>query len=175
MRMQLLLEGKLRTVVLVEKDGSGRFSGELDGQPVELDATLIAPGVVSLILRSGPFAGRAFRCIFTQDAAGHNGKSLSMGAKAFAYQLHDPRSLNARKKRLGGTEETLMIKASMAGRVVRVLVQAGSEVQAKEGVVVIEAMKMQNEIRAPRTGRISEIRVGEGEMVSAGQVLAVIE
>ena len=63
----------------------------------------------------------------------------------------------------------------MAGRVVRVLAEAGSEVAAHDGVVVIEAMKMQNELRSPRAGRVAELRVAAGEMVSAGQVLAVIE
>ena len=176
MKTQLLVDGKLRTALLEESfAGSGAYEGELDGQAVTLDAVLIAPGVVSLILRSGPLTGRSFRCIFTQDASEVNGKAVTMGNSTFAYQVHDPRSLNARKKRAGHSEETLLIKASMAGRVVRVLVEAGSEVQARDGIVVIEAMKMQNELRALRAGRITEIRVSAGEMVTAGQVLAVLE
>ena len=176
MKMQLLIEGTLRTVILEEAvTGSGRYRGELDGTAFEMDAALVAPGVVSLILRSGPLAGHAFRCVFTQDASGLNGKTVTVGESTFAYQLHDPRSLNSRKQRAGGGEDILLIKASMAGRVVRVLVEAGDSVEARDGVVVIEAMKMQNELRAPRAGRIAEIRVSAGEMVSAGQVLAVIE
>jgi biotin carboxyl carrier protein len=176
MKMQLMMEGALRTVVLSEDGtGSGRYCGELDGTPVEMDAALIAPGVVSLILRSGPLAGHAFRFLCTHDASGLNGKTVTAGEQSFACQVHDPRSLNSRKKRAGVGEDTLLIKASMAGRVVRVLVEAGDSVEARDGVVIIEAMKMQNELRAPRAGRIAEIRVSAGEMVGAGQVLAVLE
>jgi biotin carboxyl carrier protein len=89
--------------------------------------------------------------------------------------VHDPRSLATRRKRANADEGTLLLKATMAGRVVRLLVEAGSEVEAHGGVIVLEAMKMQNELRSPRAGRVVELRVGTGEMVSAGQVLAVIE
>jgi biotin carboxyl carrier protein len=63
----------------------------------------------------------------------------------------------------------------MPGRVVRVLLQAGDEVAAGEGVVVVEAMKMQNEIKSPKAGRVLEVRVTQGATVNANQVLAVVE
>ena len=63
----------------------------------------------------------------------------------------------------------------MPGRVVRVLAARGEEVEAHQGVVVIEAMKMQNELKSPKAGRVAEIRVAPGDTVSAGDVLAVIE
>src|ERR1041384_8172963 len=65
--------------------------------------------------------------------------------------------------------------APMPGRVVRVLLQAGDEVAAGEGVVVVEAMKMQNEIKSPKAGRVLEVRVTQGATVNANQVLAVVE
>ncbi|HTZ88891.1 MAG TPA: acetyl-CoA carboxylase biotin carboxyl carrier protein subunit, partial [Alloacidobacterium sp.] len=67
------------------------------------------------------------------------------------------------------------IKASMPGRVVRVLAQQGEDVGAHQGIVVIEAMKMQNEMKSPKAGRVAELRVTVGDTVSAGDVLAVIE
>ena len=63
----------------------------------------------------------------------------------------------------------------MPGRVVRVLVAAGDEVAARQGVVVVEAMKMENELRAPRAGRVKEVSVAAGTSVEAGRILAVIE
>jgi biotin carboxyl carrier protein len=63
----------------------------------------------------------------------------------------------------------------MPGRVVRVLVAEGDEVEAMQGVVVIEAMKMQNELKAPRAGRISKVAVTADTTVEAGQVLIVVE
>jgi biotin carboxyl carrier protein len=62
----------------------------------------------------------------------------------------------------------------MPGRVVRVLVGPGDEVAARQGVVVVEAMKMENELRAPRAGRVKEIAVAAGASVEAGRVLVVI-
>ena len=67
------------------------------------------------------------------------------------------------------------IAAPMPGRVVRVLVETGEEVAARQGVVVVEAMKMENELRAPRAGRVKEVSVTAGMSVEAGRILAVIE
>jgi biotin carboxyl carrier protein len=63
----------------------------------------------------------------------------------------------------------------MPGRIVRVLVGPGDEVTARQGVVVVEAMKMENELRAPKAGRVREVAVSPGVSVEAGRVLVVIE
>jgi biotin carboxyl carrier protein len=67
------------------------------------------------------------------------------------------------------------VTAPMPGRVVRVLVQAGDEVAAKQGVIVVEAMKMENELRSPKAGRVKEVSVTPGTSVDAGRVLLVVE
>jgi biotin carboxyl carrier protein len=67
------------------------------------------------------------------------------------------------------------VLAPMPGRVVRVLVAPGDEVAAKQGVVVVEAMKMENELRSPKAGRVKEVMVTPGTSVDAGRVLVVIE
>ncbi len=72
----------------------------------------------------------------------------------------------------GGAAE---IKTAMPGKVVRVLATVGAEVKQGDGVLIVEAMKMQNEMKAPKDGVIKEIRVGEGATVNAGDVLAIIE
>ena len=63
----------------------------------------------------------------------------------------------------------------MPGRVVRLLVASGDEVDARQPIVVVEAMKMENELRSPKAGRVKEVVVKAGESVEAGRVLAVIE
>jgi biotin carboxyl carrier protein len=68
----------------------------------------------------------------------------------------------------------MAIKAPMPGRVVRVLVAAGDRVKARQGVVVVEAMKMENELRAPTDGTVKEIRVAAGAAVESGAILVVI-
>ncbi|MBP6823396.1 MAG: biotin/lipoyl-binding protein, partial [Acidobacteria bacterium] len=63
----------------------------------------------------------------------------------------------------------------MPGKIVRVLVSAGDEVTANQGVLIVEAMKMQNEVQSPKAGNVSDIRVKEGQTVNAGETLAIIE
>jgi pyruvate carboxylase subunit B len=63
----------------------------------------------------------------------------------------------------------------MPGKVVRVLVKAGDTVKARQGLVVVEAMKMENELRAARDGRVRDVMVTEGQSVDAGAALAIIE
>jgi len=182
MKVQLLIDGKLRSVALTPVSTTGEAKGaliaELDGERIELDAAFPMPGVLSLIVRaapggsSGALVGRSFRCIYSRSDAN---QTITIGDQSFSYQVHDPRSLATRRQRSGGDEGTLLLKATMAGRVVRILAAAEAEVEAHAGIIVIEAMKMQNELRTPRAGRVVELRVAAGEMVSSGQILAVIE
>jgi pyruvate carboxylase subunit B len=69
----------------------------------------------------------------------------------------------------------MKIKAPMPGKVVRVLAGVGTPVEAGQSVLVIEAMKMQNELKAPKTGVVKKINVAEGAAVDAGQALAEVE
>ena len=89
-------------------------------------------------------------------------------------------TINRRRTARGGTDGDAAdgeqaIVAPMPGRVVRVLVAAGDEVAVRQGVVVVEAMKMENELRSPKAGRVKEVSVTPGTSVDAGRVLVVIE
>ncbi len=63
----------------------------------------------------------------------------------------------------------------MPGRIVRVLVQPGDRITARQGVIVVEAMKMENELRSPKAGKVKEVTVSPGMSVEAGRILVVIE
>ena len=83
-----------------------------------------------------------------------------------------------RQKRLSataGAHGKVTIVAPMPGKVVRVLVSPGQEVTAGQGIVVVEAMKMQNELKSPRAGRVTSLNAKENDSINAGAVLAVIE
>jgi biotin carboxyl carrier protein len=67
------------------------------------------------------------------------------------------------------------VKSPMPGKVVRLLVKSGDEIKTGQGVAVVEAMKMENELRAPRGGTVQEVRVREGQAVEAGETLVSIE
>jgi biotin carboxyl carrier protein len=88
--------------------------------------------------------------------------------------VQDPRKLTGRgAAERGHGRQT--IASPMPGRVIRVLVESGQEVEAGQGLIVVEAMKMQNEMKSPRSGTILEIRTAAGAAVGAGEALLVLE
>jgi biotin carboxyl carrier protein len=169
MRIDIEIGGRIRKVELnrAEKDENTLWHATIDGEAVTAEAHQLRPGVLSLIL-----GGRSYRIVL-EDAA--EDSALYIGTQRVIYRAEDPRSLKSRRARSGGTDGPKTLKASMPGRVVRLLAAQGDEVKAHQGVVVIEAMKMQNELKSPKDGRIAELRVAPGDTVAAGDVLAVIE
>jgi biotin carboxyl carrier protein len=142
-------------------------------------------GVVTLVdaQRSGEFG----LSLLFPDAAHHGARvSLAPGTapgEMLAYLRGRTAAVVVNGRRTGrGAAETgtgahgeQKVVAPMPGRVVRVLVAAGDEVEARQPVVVVEAMKMENELRSPKTGRVKDVPVAAGASVEAGRVLMVIE
>jgi len=97
-----------------------------------------------------------------------------VNGSTFRAEVFDPRGLRGRR---GPDSETgrKSIAALMPGRIVRVLVEAGQTVEAGQGLVVVEAMKMQNEMKAPRAGKVAQVKAQPGTTVAAGEVLLVLE
>ncbi|MHB1022549.1 MAG: acyl-CoA carboxylase biotin carboxyl carrier protein subunit [Acidobacteriaceae bacterium] len=124
-------------------------------------------GVVSLLIE-----GRAYRCILDETA---EGPSVLLHGQRFPYTVEDPRSLRSRRSHGASGDGPKPIRAPMPGRVVRVLADVGDEVTQHQGIVVIEAMKMQNELKSPKAGKIARIHVSPGDTVQSGDVLAIIE
>lgn len=102
------------------------------------------------------------------------GDEITVDGHRFVIAIDDPRQWK-RSSGVAGSTGRVQIAAAMPGKVVRLLVSAGDEVEAGQGIVVVEAMKMQNELKSPRAGRVTAIRVREGDSVVAGAALAVIE
>jgi biotin carboxyl carrier protein len=101
------------------------------------------------------------------------GNEITIGGHRFLIEVDDPRQWK-RSSRAGDAHGHASIAAAMPGKIVRVLVAVGDEVLAGQGIVVVEAMKMQNELKAPRDGRVTAIEVSENDSVNAGTVLATI-
>lgn len=93
----------------------------------------------------------------------------------FDINIFDPKRLRGLGGNAGITDGIVEIKTAMPGKLVRILVEEGSEIKSGEGVLVVEAMKMQNEMKSPKDGIVKEIRFDEGATVNAGEILAVIE
>ncbi len=165
--LQLDIDGKSRQVKMTAGDRDGLWHAVLDGVAIEIDAHLLQPGVLSLIVQRG-----AHRCVLDQ---GPVETAIQIGGNRFVFSMDDPRSLTARRKKSSGAAGGQTIKAPMPGRIVRLLVAAGDLVEAHQGVVVIEAMKMQNELKATRPGRVNAVQTEAGQTVKAGQTLLLIE
>ncbi len=163
-RLEIHLAGKARQLELERKGHSVR--AKVDGRPVEANALLVAPGVYSILLE-----GRSFEVRVTPK---HDGLHIHSDGVDYVVQVADPRSWRGRQGSAASTEGRQQIVAPMPGKVIRILVQAGDAVEAGRGVLVVEAMKMQNEIRSPKSGTVEKLLVKEGQPVNAGEVLAVI-
>lgn len=144
----------------------------VDGRVIEIDseqltsAIQVEPGVYSVLLNGASYE---IRVLETSREL-----SAEAGGRRFMVELRDPRdtSRGARASKGSGRQN---IVAPMPGKVVRVLVNIGDAVEAGQGLVVVEAMKMQNEMKASRPGRVIEIRARDGETVGAGDTLVVLE
>jgi len=126
----------------------------------------VEPGVYSVLLN-----GRSYE-IRVHEGAG--GLSAEAGALRFAIEVRDPRDA-ARGSRASTGSGRQKVVAPMPGKVIRVLAKAGDSVEAGQGLVVVEAMKMQNEMKAMHAGRVIEIRAGAGDTVGAGDTLVILE
>jgi biotin carboxyl carrier protein len=138
----------------------------LDGREVEMDAVLTRPDVLSVIIE-----GKAYEIKREKTAVDLH---LWVGPVRYAAEVRDPRSLRSRKA--AGTDDAGPKKliAPMPGKVVRLLVAEKDEVEAGQGIMVVEAMKMQNEIKSPKKGTVQKIVVMEGASVNPADVLAII-
>jgi biotin carboxyl carrier protein len=156
----------------------------VDGRSFVVDVREVQAGVMSLVVApstardsgtdegktsgSGLEVGRQYRCVLDGDA-------VVVGGRRFEFVVEDPRSLKGRRGVGAGKDGPRPVKAPMPGRVVRVLADVGDEVAEQQGVVVIEAMKMQNELKSPKAGRVVKVSAVVGETVQQGDVLVVVE
>jgi len=150
----------------LEKVDSG-WKCRLDGNEIRVDAVLPCRDVLSLLVD-----GRAYEVKREQTPTDLH---MWVGSTRFAVELRDPRSLRARQGSAQDEKGPRKIVAPMPGRVVRLLAAEQSEVEAGQGIIVVEAMKMQNEIKSPKKGIVKKIVAATGAAVNAGDVLAIVE
>ena len=168
MTVWIEIGGKKRRVELPSDIGAGLMNCSVDGRAMSVDVQLLEPGVMSLLIADPDAQGRQYRCVL-------DGDGVVIGGRRYGFAVDDPRSLQGRRGAGAGTEGPQPVKAPMPGRVVRMLVEVGMEVGEGQGVVVIEAMKMQNELKAPKAGRVVRVGAVVGDTVGSGDVLVVVE
>lgn len=125
------------------------------------------PGVYSILVDGRVYEARV------EDVPAGAGLIVVIDGHRFEIELRDPRRRPGKSGRAGagGSQN---VAAPMPGKVVRVLVSPGQQVQPGQGLVVVEAMKMQNEMKALRAGTVLSVAAKEGATVTAGEILAVI-
>ena len=143
-----------------------RWTCRLDGREIEVDAVLARPDVISLRLGNKAYEVKCERV--------GSDLHLWVGSVRYEAEVRDPRSLRSRA-RAADDHGPRKLTAPMPGKVVRILLREGAEVEAGTGILVVEAMKMQNEVKSPKKGRIQKIVVSEGAAVNAGDVLGIVE
>lgn len=145
-------------------------TASVGGRAYELEAHETEGG--THLLKHG---GRVYECRVEATSDAGAPSAVEVNGRAFEVSLFDPRRLRAAGAGSAQGEGRAVVAASMPGKVVRVLVEEGAQVAAGDGLVIVEAMKMQNELKSPKAGTVVELRAREGATVNAGDVLAVVE
>jgi biotin carboxyl carrier protein len=147
----------------IKRDGEKVFA-RIDDREYNLEASEVEPNVYLLKNDNQIY----------QIYVAPNGM-VNLGNHQFEISITDPKRLrgsNAAGANATGISE---IKTAMPGKLVRILTEIGAEIKQGDSVLVVEAMKMQNEMKAPKDGIVKEIRFAEGATVNAGDILAIIE
>ncbi len=144
--------------VSIEPDGTFRAADKTG----VVSITEIEPGLHSVLLDGRVYEVRT------------EGARVIVNGESFTVEVEDPRA-PIRSKHAAQADGRQSLASPMPGKVVRVLVTEGEKVEAGQGIVVVEAMKMQNEMKSPKGGRVASLAAREGATVGAGDILAVIE
>jgi len=165
MKLQVAINGIEETIEILAPAPDCRFRL---GQDAERGAEVQVPepGVYSVLM-----GGRSYDARVEEHP---NRLVIALQGYRFEVAVRDPRRLSHGDARRG-RQAIESIASPMPGRVVRVLVAPGDAVETGQGLVVVEAMKMQNEMKSPRAGRVLSVAAREGATVTAGEVLATVE
>jgi len=161
-------DGEEREVEIIEVS-PGRYTIRMNGRELEVDVHAVSETTLSFILNN-----HAYNIEFESNPGG--GENLLIRGHVLHVEVLDLRKMRLRKVEAahGGPDGPVRITSPMPGKVVSVLVAEGEEVEEGQGLVVIEAMKMENELRAPRAGVVQELTAQEGQAVDGGATLCVI-
>ncbi len=151
-------------------DEASRLSADIDGRRYEVNVLELDGGGYLFISD-----GRIFDC--RVEGRPQSGRTIDVfvGTEPYAIAITDPKRLRGSKAVDAYPVEAAHIVAPMPGKVVRVLVKVGEQISAGNGIMVVEAMKMQNEMKSPKAGVVAALNVQVGATVNRGDVLAVVE
>lgn len=168
MKLQAEIDDRKREIE-IKRNGDLVFA-EIDGRRYELEVSEPEKGVYLF-----KHEGRIFEVSVALPKTPGEPFRASLRNKEFEVRIIDPKRLRSAAVDHIHGDGLAEIKTAMPGKVVRIVAAAGTEVRKGDGVIVVEAMKMQNEMKSPKDGFVKEVCVTEGVAVNAGDVLAIIE
>lgn len=164
MRFETEIDG--RGVTLELEQNNGRVDARIGEHSYCGEVLQPEPGVYTILIDNKVYEARV-------SSGGTSSLQVQIRDRIFSVEIIDRKHRRTSSER--GAEGKQNLVAPMPGKVVAVLMKPGDEVLVGQGVVVVEAMKMQNEIKSPKAGKVIEIKVTPGTTVNANQVLAVVE
>jgi biotin carboxyl carrier protein len=171
MTFEIEVNGRTRTVT-IERADAGRFRVSVDGTTRVVDAWRVGEFGISLLFPGDSHAGTT---IDLAPGTAPGEVLANLAGRTIPIVVNGRRSGRGGAEGGGAADGEQTVAAPMPGRVVRVLVARGEAVEARQPVVVVEAMKMENELRSPKAGRVKDVAVEAGTSVEAGRALVVIE
>jgi biotin carboxyl carrier protein len=164
MKYEAKIDGRQISIEMEERDG--RVTAEIDQRAYDLEVVRPEPDAYLIFDGDRVFEARVW-------SVEPSLLRVEIGNHTFSASIIDRKHRRASAEH--DDEGRRHLIAPMPGKIVRILLKPGDEVKAGQGVVVVEAMKMQNEVKSPKSGQVIEVRVSEGATVNANQVLAIVE
>jgi biotin carboxyl carrier protein len=165
MELEFNIQNKSHKLQLEFKDG--RYKINLDDKEYAVDSTVVSDNCLSLLVN-----GKAFTVYFAEA----NGKKyVSIGGEQFCIEDAKPEAARASDTGPTGVDEAPVAASPMPGKVVKILVKEGDEVEKGQGLVIVEAMKMENEIKSPVKGKVEKVNFRPGDLVDAAQPILEIK
>jgi len=163
------ITGEREEELLLKLEG-GRVLAEIGDRVYNLDVRETGPDGYLFFLNTS-----VHECRVSERAGAKDTFDVSVHGHSYEVTIVDPKRLRSGQNSDRHHQGVAEIVAQMPGKVVRVQIEAGAAVEKGAGIVVVEAMKMQNEMKSPRAGVVVSINVKPGDTVNAGDVLAVID
>ena len=165
MKCEIELDGKLRSVEVMHSGERARWT--IDGSELDVDAVEVSPGIYSILIGGKSLEARV-------EAKGDSQLRVTVASREYEATIRNSRKWKRDRAAGAEAEGRQQVTTPMPGKIVLVLMKTGDAVDAGQGIVVVEAMKMQNEIRSPKSGTVERLLVVAGQTVNAGEVVAIV-
>ena len=166
-KLKVVSNGQDQNLSIDQVDG--RLHVDIDGRTYEIEVHNSDESSYLLLHNN-----QVFDCRVMRQTRSHDRFEVSLKGHRHSVAIIDPRRLRSDENSDRHHDGLTEISSQMPGKVVRVLVEVGTKVEKGDGIVVVEAMKMQNEMKSPRDGVVVSLSVTAGDTVNAGEILAAV-